>query len=213
MKDLTQKQQAIWDLKQEGKSHKDMEAILGVSVNVIKKQIAVIHKKKGIVGNPARGVEDKNPELAAVAFEVAAHPLGNMKERIQEFNDHLQAAGVPDRVSVAVVKRLMVKYAGPVAEFRELRTSEISTMLSKKLDMAAFYLDDKVMSEASARDIMLGMGVLIEKRNLLRGEPTAIISDLERKKLNELLPALISEAQRRGITLNGEAKVIETSDN
>ena len=65
------------------------------------------------------------------------------------------------------------------------------------------FFDDKVMAEASARDIMLGIGVMIEKRNLLRGEPTAIISDHERKKLHELLPALIAESKRRGITVEG----------
>jgi hypothetical protein len=40
---------------------------------------------------------------------------------------------------------------------------------------------------------------LIEKRQLLSGAPTVIVSDLERKKLNELLPLLIAEGQRRGI--------------
>jgi hypothetical protein len=58
---------------------------------------------------------------------------------------------------------------------------------------------------------MLGLGVMIEKRNLLRGEPTAIISDHERKKLHELLPALLEEAKRRGaVTLDEKGAVIES---
>ena len=60
------------------------------------------------------------------------------------------------------------------------------------------------MAEASARDLMLGMSALVEKRQLLRGEPTQIISDLERKRLTELLPLLSFEMQRRGITYDGQ---------
>ncbi len=52
---------------------------------------------------------------------------------------------------------------------------------------------------------------MVEKRQLLRGEATVIVSDLERKKLNELLPLLIAEGQRRGITIEGEAKVISNA--
>jgi hypothetical protein len=52
---------------------------------------------------------------------------------------------------------------------------------------------------------------MIEKRQLLRGEPTQIISDAERKKLHELLPLAIAEAQRRGLTLDGQVteRIIE----
>ncbi len=70
------------------------------------------------------------------------------------------------------------------------------------------YLDDKVAGEASARDLAMGISQLVEKQQLLRGMPTAITSDLERKKMLELAPLLIAEAQRRGITIEGQVREV-----
>ena len=77
-------------------------------------------------------------------------------------------------------------------------------MCEEKLHMIRHYMDDKTMAEASARDLGLIAGVLIEKRQLLRGEPTQIISDHERRKIHELMPELVAEAKRRGLTVDGQ---------
>jgi hypothetical protein len=87
---------------------------------------------------------------------------------------------------------------------RSLKSGEIVDALNHKIDLALRYMDDKTMSEASFRDLALGTAAMIEKRQLLRGEPTAIISDAERAKLHELLPLAIAEAQRRGLTIEGQ---------
>ncbi len=208
----TAKQQQAYDLRQAGKSRAEGAAIMGISKPVYSKTLQAAYRKLGIKfrGEPgsvtAKNTEIKNPELAAAAIEAAADPVAEtQKAALERVNLQLKAAGLPDRVSDALLRRLRVKYADAVFASRELRTNEILEMLGKKIDLAAFYLDDKVMSEASARDIMLGLGVMIEKRNLLRGEPTAIISDHERKKLHELLPALLEEGRRRGaLTVEGQ---------
>ena len=63
----------------------------------------------------------------------------------------------------------------------------------------------------------MGTAQLIEKRQLLKGEPTQIISVDERKTLNQLLPLLIVEAQRRNVEIPGAVvektieKVLELS--
>lgn len=203
---LTVKQQAAWDLKQAGRSNADAAAALGISPNVYSKMLVVCRKKLGLSGvQPMKGVEHKNPELAAAAIEAASDPWHKTtKAAIDSVNNTLKQAGLPGRVTESLVKRLRVKYAGEVYEARNLQTKEILEMLGKKIDLCAFYLDDKVMAEASARDIMMGLTALVEKRNLLRGEPTAIVSDLERQKLNELAPALLAEIKRRGLTIPGE---------
>lgn len=203
------KQQTTYDLKVAGKTRREIAHILGISEPVVSKTLGVCYKKLGLRKkdrpNLHAGAEHKYPEVAAAAIDAAADPTAfTMKEAIERVNEQLKAAGLPAKVSDALVRRLRVKYANAVMATKELRTTEILEMLGKKIDLAAFYLDDKVMAEASARDIMLGLGVLIEKRNLLRGEPTAIVSDHERKKLHELLPLMIAEAQRRGLTVEGE---------
>lgn len=205
---LTAKQQLAYDLRMQGKKRAEAASLMGISKPVYSKTLQAAYRKLGIrhrSGGQSVGVEIYKPEVAAAAIEAAADPMANtQKEAIERVNAQLKAAGVPDRVSDALLRRLRVKYANAVHASRELRTNEILEMLGKKIDLAAFFLDDKVMAEASARDIMLGLGVMIEKRNLLRGEPTSIISDHERKKLHELLPALLAEGMRRGITVDGQ---------
>lgn len=212
---LTLKQQAVYDMKVDGKSRREIAHILGISEPVVSKTLQAARKKLGLVKQrlvAPQGIEYKNPEIAAAAIEAASDPSApSLTEAINRVNATLKASGLPDKVSERLIRRLRVKYADAITATRELKTNEILQMLGNKIDLAAFYLDDKVMAEASARDIMLGLGVLIEKRNLLRGEPTQIISDHERKKLHELLPALIAESQRRGITVDGQVTAKEVS--
>ena len=58
------------------------------------------------------------------------------------------------------------------------------------------------MADANFRDLSMGVAQLIEKRQLLKGEPTQIVSVDERKTLNQLLPLLIQEAARRGVIVS-----------
>lgn len=211
---LTEKQKAAYDLKCEGKTIAEIAAIRGISKPVVSKTLQACYRKLGLskAKRPRPNVETRNPDLAAAAIEAAADPWFDKRtEAIKAANQRLREAGIPDKLSEALVRRMRVKYAGAVYAARELRTAEITEMLGKKIDLCSFYLDDKVLAEASARDIMLGMTALIEKRQLLRGEPTAIISDAERKKLHELLPLVIDEARRRGLTVDGQvtAKTVE----
>lgn len=191
---------------------------MGISKNVVAKYMVAVYKKLGMkpgkkIGTRFQGLEHKKPEVAAAALVAATDPwLDNWKQKLDEANRLLKEAGIPDKVSEAMMKRLRVKYAGATYSVKDLRTKDILEMMGKKIDLCGFYLDDKVMAEASARDIMLGMSALIEKRNLLRGEPTAIVSDLERKKVHELMPLLIAEVRRRGLTVEGQVteKTVES---
>lgn len=215
-KKLTAKQQRIYDLKVDGKTRQEIAAEVGISVPVVSKTLVTCYRKLGIKPGESpmqNATEFRNPEVAAGALLAASDPwIDRKKEAIDAINKQLQAAGLPGKVSEALVRRLASKYAGAVYAAKELRTAEILEMLGKKIDLCAFYLDDKVMGEASARDIMLGMSALIEKRNLLRGEPTQIISDRDRMKLNELMPALLAEAKRReAVTVDGNTgEVVES---
>lgn len=212
MKPLTAKQRAVYELARPesgtGKTRAEIAALLGISKPMVSKTLQAAYKKLGLSKKNgmsiANTLEVRHPEKAAKVIDALSDPLLKVKEA-------LVASGLPDRVSDSLLKRLRVKFFGVVREVKALKTQEILRMCEEKLDMIDFYLDDKVMAEASARDLGLMAGVLIEKRALLRGEPTAIISDYERKKIHELFPALIAEAQRRGLTVEGQvtAKTIE----
>ena len=197
---LTPHQQEIWDLRQAGKLQGEIALALGISKPVVNRTIGVIYKKIGMKPIKAhRLMEEIKPEKAAAVIDALTEPDPYLK-----IKEAFALAGLPNPVSDKLIRRLRIKYNSALMEVKSLKTQEILDLLNRRIHLGLQYLDDKVMAEASARDIMLGLGVMIEKRQLLRGEPTQIISDHERKKLHELLPALIAEGQRRGITIEGE---------
>lgn len=215
---LTAKQKAIWDLKRaideggQGKKNAEIAAIMGISVPVVSKTLGVIYKKLGISPGAGRRVragnltEHQNPQKAAAVMDAISEP-----PQLVKLVDSMREVGVPARAAEALIKRLRVKYYGAITAVRNLKTQEILDMLGEKIHLALTYMDDKVMSEASYRDLALGTAAMIEKRQLLRGEPTQIISDAERGKLHELMPLLIQEAKRRGLTVEGEVLSKETT--
>ena len=111
-----------------------------------------------------------------------------------------------------MIKRIRTKFYNAVAEVKNLKTNEILDLLGKKIHLALQHIDDKVIAEASFRDLALGTTAMIEKRQLLRGEPTQIISDTDRKKLHELMPILINESRRRTLTLEGTAVRVDHAE-
>ena len=62
-------------------------------------------------------------------------------------------------------------------------------------------ITDEKLDKAHARDLAIVYGVLIDKKQLLEGKPTQILSIEERRDLSELLPLLLKEAERRQITM------------
>ncbi len=202
---LTEKQQRLWDLKQAGKTRPQIAAELGISEPVVNKTIGVIRKKLGLKYDPkkdsSKAIENKDPERAAALIEAITNPLN---EDMGDIRRSMEKAGFHERVREDVIRRLKIMHGQPLTDIKNLRRGDLSDLIGKKIHLGLACLDDKKMMDASARDIMLGVSALIEKKQLLDGQPTQIISDHERKKLNELTPLLIAEAQRRGITVDGQ---------
>lgn len=208
---LTLKQQAVYDLKLAGKTRAEIASIRGVSPSVVSKTLQSCYKKLGLtraarLATTARTLEETNPEKAAALIDAITEP-----EAIVKLKQAYKDAGLPETVSGALLKRIKAKYYGAITQTRNLKASEIAQLFSEKIDLAARYMDDKTAGEASFRDLALASTAMAEKRQLMRGEPTQIISDAERKKLHELMPLLISEGQRRGITVNGEVTAREVT--
>lgn len=216
-KPLTPRQQEIYDLVRpipeggQGKTRNEAAAILGISANVINKTVTVVREKLGIKYDPKkagemisarRRIENIDPEKAAILTDIVTEP--DVRGKLRRISEAIKESGIPERFGRALLRRLETRYLNLKVEVRALKTGEILDMIGQKIHLAGQYLDDHAMAEASARDLMLGMSALVEKRQLLRGEPTQIVSDLERKRLNELLPLLSAEMQRRGITLDGQ---------
>jgi DNA-binding CsgD family transcriptional regulator len=202
-KPLTAKQQQAFDLRQAGKTRAEGAVIMGISKPVYSKTLQAAYKKLGLSKKnqtPSNVIEVKDPERAAAVIDAATDPEAKLESIAKVFRDY----GLPMAASAALLRRIRQKYFGVVEATKSLKSGEIVDALNHKIDLALRYMDDKTMSEASFRDLALGTAAMIEKRQLLRGEPTQIISDAERAKLHELLPLAIAEAQRRGLTVEGQ---------
>jgi len=208
---LTDKQHRILELKRAGRINKDIAFELGCSENVIKKQLTSIYKKQGTKGGTSELskptlTEQARPEQAAALMDAATDPFANIAKAIRE-------SGLPQSTGEAFLRRLRVRYGKVPQLVRELKTADLIRKINERIDLALEYMDEKVIAEASFRDLAMGTSALLEKRQLLKGEPTVILSDLERKKLHELMPLLIAETQRRGLhipstPIEGECKPV-----
>jgi hypothetical protein len=209
-KPLTPKQQRVWDLKQSGKTRPEICSELGVSRSVVDKQIRYIRRKLGLT------VDERGTSALAKAQYV---PLDAPKDpripehAVDDVNETMKKHGFPERFRMSSLRRLRVKHEGEETPVQAISDAELIKAYREKLHLIQSYIDDKTVSEASLRDLSIAMSAFTEKLQLLEGKPTQIISDLERKQLNELMPLLIAEAARRGVTIPGVVteKVVEAA--
>ncbi len=105
--------------------------------------------------------------------------------------DISRETGVPDRTVRDILKEAM-KDDDTFAEYRQQKKKE---QIVKALDIASKYIDHlanpEVIKSAKARDSAIVAGTMIDKAQLLAGEPTQIT---ERK---EPTPELVSELEKK----------------
>lgn len=86
----------------------------------------------------------------------------------------------------------------------ELRITDNITIIAKSehvIERILDHMDDYAMGKASIRDLAVAFGIMIEKRQLLKGEPTQVISIEHREELPDVIRALLIEAKRRDIPI------------
>ncbi len=70
-------------------------------------------------------------------------------------------------------------------------------MIDDRLARVFEYFDDHVLGKMDGRNLMVAAGILTDKRQLLRGEPTAITKFLDMRNMNEVMEMFRKEAARR----------------
>ncbi len=68
------------------------------------------------------------------------------------------------------------------------------------------------LEKATAPQLMLAFAIATDKRQILKGEPTQILSIDDRKSMRELMPAMLMEAQRRGLTIDMTATEVDMGE-
>ena len=138
--------------------------------------------------------ELKHPEKFAEFFiRFTENPECNVTQLARD-------VGLPTGTADALVKRLETRYLPLTNAVEKVTTKtikrDIETALPKLLKRLA---DDDLIKAANLRDISVATNILIDKRQLLMGEPTQILTVEERRTLNEITPALVQEMARRNM--------------
>ncbi len=159
--------------------------------------------KRHAEGSIRQRIENKEPEKAATAIDVLTDPFSTLQEAVE-------ASGLAPRTIDALKRRL--KTDPLYLSLKDVKKSELLALVKDRGKRALEYLDDTVLSVASAKDLAIISGILIEKAQLLSGEPTQIVSHEDRRKLNELMAAAIGELRLRGVTVDAEYEVVEQKE-
>jgi hypothetical protein len=144
-------------------------------------------------------------EALVTALDACADPYKSLATVAAE-------AGIPESAIKRLVDRIKSKFQPVISEMKTVQTSELTRMLDDRAYRALSYLDDFALSAASAKDLAIVAGIMLEKRQLLRGEPTHILSQTERASMNELGQMLMKELSRRKIDVYENADYIEVSE-
>jgi hypothetical protein len=137
--------------------------------------------------------EMMNPEkFADFLVKWAEDPECNVRKLARE-------VGLPQTTANEIVKRLETRYMPVTKEVEKFTTKtilqKIETALPLMLDKLA---DTDLINKSTLREVAVAANILVDKRQLLRGEPTQIMSIDERKSLDDLAPVFLAEARRRG---------------
>ena len=114
----------------------------------------------------------------------------------------LKAAGVACGVDARSMEGLVARLRGRSLSAKvgrlKLDDKELLALVDDALARAFQFLDDFALGQATARDVAVTIGVLTDKRRLLREEPTSIMKHQDMRKLDEFLEEVSKELKRRG---------------
>ena len=112
-----------------------------------------------------------------------------------------KAAGVKCGYDLQTMERLAARCQGkpPSARGRvRLDDKELLAVIDDRLAQVIEYFDDHAMAKMNGEKLMVAAGILIDKRLLLEGRPTAIVKFQDMRKLDDFLEDVSKELQRRG---------------
>lgn len=84
---------------------------------------------------------------------------------------------------------------------------------SRRLNVLDRYLTDEMLhqllSQSSLKEIGIYEGIMMDKMLVLKGQPTVIIGNAERAEIENVLPRLLRELNRRGLTATATERKVE----
>ncbi len=119
-------------------------------------------------------------------------------------------------LNVARTKRLvarMIKLEPVIEKARDATTAEIQSLLNEKAYLLLSSMDEEAIAKAGLGDLARAAGIVLDNRQLLRGEPTQIMGHDDRKQLNELIVKVVEVAHKRGLIDLKKGEWTDKTDN
>ncbi len=155
--------------------------------------------RKKCYGNTGVALEARRPDLTVTLIESLVEGVGTPQERKKAFMVLAKRMDLPKEAARVIYDRFANKYRVVVDGLRKANTVDILALLDHCIRGVMESLASEDWSKVGARDKAVIGGILIDKRQLLSGEPTAIISVDDRRSIEELSKAFVYEAKRRGL--------------
>lgn len=151
-----------------------------------------------------KATETLDPEAAAELIALIAENPGDSITRLAD------ACGLNPATARELVKRLETRFQPVLEEAKRVTTDSLVELIEEKLPLLLKSINQKKVDDATLRDIAVAFGVLAEKRQLLKGEPTQIMTYQERQNMNEIGPELLKEMERRGMVVDVSFQEVPT---
>jgi hypothetical protein len=107
-------------------------------------------------------------------------------------------------VSVAALRGEGALVEAPLVGYdaqKKMTTESLLSDIEKRLSLALHFLDEATLRDASVKQLSDLVKVMFDRRQLLMGEPTQIVSNDDRRTINKLLPIILEQARMRGISV------------
>lgn len=119
-----------------------------------------------------------------------------------------RACGMNEGTANEIVNRLNMKYQPVMEEVGRITSDSLVRLIEEKLPMLLRGVTEKKVADARLNEIGVLFGILTEKRQLLKGEPTHIFTHQERQNMNALIPEMMREAKKRGMVVDATYKEV-----
>ncbi len=147
--------------------------------------------------------EVMNPEKFAQALLELTNPHAIKASKIAV------DCGMHRTAALALGRKLEKSYRPLAAHIKDVKTAELKALTASgaKAALEAFMAkaDDGSLMDESPKNLAIAAAVLIDKRQLLSGEPTVILLREDRKHLEELAHEITMEMSKRHLTMETDS--------
>ncbi len=118
---------------------------------------------------------------------------------IEEVRKLALEEGIEPQAVRGLVERMNRAGLGIPTDLREASVPQLIKLMGDRALQLIESVDVNAIADAKLRDKTIAFGILIDKLQLLSGQPTQRLDISDRRKMDELMIMMFKEAKRRGI--------------